>query len=78
MVSNPREWLRARDLIASGRASNWSDIRRKVAAGYLPAPVKLSAAMVAWRKSELDEYDAKLQRVHYSDGLKTPEAASES
>jgi len=60
-----RTWLRLRDLKTAGRVTGWTDARRQVAKGLLPAPYQLGPQVRAWAEDEIADYDARLQKRDY-------------
>ncbi|WP_267424798.1 AlpA family phage regulatory protein [Methylobacterium sp. GC_Met_2] len=52
-------WPQVRERIGLSRTTVW----RRVNEGTFPAPVRISAQLVAWRASDLDAWEASLQPI---------------
>ena len=46
------------DLVAAGYVANRVTLSRRIRRGEFPAPIKISSRKVAWRKCELDAWEA--------------------
>jgi len=59
-------WLQMKDLKEMGRVSGWTEARRQISKGLLPAPYEVGPQKRIWRKDEIDECDARLKKRVYA------------
>lgn len=56
METNERVILRESEVINAGYATSRSAMRRQIASGTFPPPIRLGPKSIGWRRTELDAW----------------------